>query len=82
MVRPIPLSASNTTNWLTANAADALLYASLIESESFLISPERVSEFTGRYASLVGPLRAFWRQESQQSDYDPLEPTPQPHQTR
>jgi hypothetical protein len=82
MLRPTALSASNTSNWLTENAADALLYGALIESESFLISPERVQEFTQRYASLVVPIRSAWKLQSQQSSYAPLDPTPTPHETR
>lgn len=82
MARPTKLSESNTTNWLTDNAADALLYGALVESESFLISPERAQEFTQRYASLVVPIRAAWALQSQQTSYSPLDPTPTPHQTR
>jgi len=36
------LSDSNTTNWLTANAPDLLLYGSLIESEAYLVNDQRV----------------------------------------
>jgi hypothetical protein len=36
------LSNSNTTNWLTANAPDLLLYGSLIESEAFLVNDPRI----------------------------------------
>lgn len=81
MVRPSALTVSNTTNWLTENAADLLLWASLVESEAFLIAPERVQEFEGKYASCLGPLRAQWR-ESMQTGYEPVNPTPTPQQTR
>lgn len=81
MVRPSPLSESNTTNWLTENAADLLLWASLVESEMFLIAPERVQEFEVKYASCLGPLRAQWR-DSMQTGYEPINPTPTPKQTR
>lgn len=40
--RLTPLSASNTTNWFTANATDALLYGSLLESAPFLGDDPRV----------------------------------------
>ena len=81
VIRPTPLSASNTTNWLTQNAADLLLWAALVESEKFLIAPERVQEFEATYASLLGPARAQWRADMQTS-YEPVNPTPTPQQTR
>lgn len=37
-----PLSASNTTNWFTTNATDALLYGSLLEAAPFLADDPRV----------------------------------------
>lgn len=37
-----PLSDTNTTNWLTDNAPDLLLYASLLEAEAFLINDPRI----------------------------------------
>lgn len=36
------LSDSNTTNWLTANAPDLLLYGSLVEAEAYLINDPRI----------------------------------------
>lgn len=79
--RPTPLSNSNTTNWITRNAADLLLYATLVEAETFLIAPERVAEFEEKYKQLLLPLRAFWRAQAQNS-YEPINPTPVPAQTR
>lgn len=79
--RITPLSPSNQTNWLTENAADLLLWGSLVESEAFLIAPERVQEFEQKYASALGPIRAMLR-DSMQSNYEPISPTPQPQQTR
>lgn len=81
MLRPTPLSGSNPTNWVSLNAADALLWAALVESEAFLIAPERVQEFEANYAKQIGPLRGFWR-TSQQNLYEPIAPTPTPAQTR
>lgn len=81
VLRPTPLSASSETNWITQHAADALLWAALVESEEFLIAPERKSEFENNYAKALGPLRAFWRSTPQIS-YEPVAPTPQPVQTR
>jgi hypothetical protein len=40
--RLTPLSASNTTNWFTTNATDALLYGSLLEAAPFLGDDPRV----------------------------------------
>jgi len=37
-----PLSASNTTNWFTINATDALLYGSLLEAAPFLGADARI----------------------------------------
>ena len=37
-----PLTDSNTTNWLTANAPDLLLYGSLMEAEAYLINDPRI----------------------------------------
>lgn len=79
--RPTPLSSSQSTNWLVENAADALLWAALIEAEHFLIAPERIAEFEQAYAQNIGPLRAFWRTNAQTS-YEPISPTPAPVQTR
>jgi hypothetical protein len=79
--RPTPLSGSQSSNWFAANVADLLLYASLVESEKFLIAPERVSEFEGTYRQLLGPARAFWRGTAQ-TPYEPVAPTPEPQQTR
>jgi hypothetical protein len=81
IVWPTPLSSDNQSNWLAENAADLLLYASLVESERFLIAPERVAEFEAVYASLLGPTRAFWRSNAQTS-YEPVAPTPTPERTR
>jgi hypothetical protein len=79
--RPQALSASNTTNWFTDNAADALLAASLVESERFLIAPERVTEFEQDYAAKIGPLRAFWR-DVRAEPFEPLAPAPTVERTR
>lgn len=79
--RPQALSLSNTTNWLTENAADALLAAALVESERFLIAPERVGEFEADYAAKIGPLRAFWR-DVRSEPFEPITPAPTVERTR
>lgn len=80
-VRPTKLSDSTQTNWLTTNASDALMWAALVESESFLVAPERVAEFEAKYQQMLGPLRGIWRPLAQRS-YEPVDPTPTPQQTR
>ena len=79
--RPAPLSPSNSTNWLAENAANLLLLAALIESERFLIAPERAAEFTAEYGALLGPARAFWRNNAQTA-YEPIAPVVKPEKTR
>jgi hypothetical protein len=79
--RPSSLTSSNQTNWLTDNLADLLLWASLVECEAFLLAPERVQEFEGKYQQVLGPTRAFWR-EHMKLTYEPINPTPQPVLTR
>jgi hypothetical protein len=81
LTRPIPLSASNQTNWISLYVADLLLWACLIESEMFLISPENVQNYTKSYADALGPIRANWR-ELEQNAYDQQTPTPTPTQDR
>ena len=80
--RPTPLaSGANSQNWFTSNAGDALLWASLVECEGFLVAPDRVQEFESKYQQMLGPLRGVWRHVSQKS-YEPMDPTPAPRQTR
>lgn len=81
VVRPTPLSASNQTNWLTTNVSDLLLWAALVESEHFLLAPERVAEFEGKYQQFLGPARALWR-PLMQAQYEPINPAPTPVQSR
>lgn len=81
MVRPGKLTSSNTTNWITRNAADLLLYATLVEAETFLIAPERVQEFEAKYRQLLLPMRATWRAHAQNT-YEPISPAAEPVQTR
>jgi hypothetical protein len=81
MARPSALSASNTTNWLSLYAADLLLNAALVESERFLLAPERAVEFEQTYAGHLRSLRAIHR-EGMAQDYEPLGVTPQAERTR
>ena len=43
------LSDTNTTNWLTSNAPDLLLYGSLIEAEAYLIDDQRIAIWKGAF---------------------------------
>ncbi len=46
---PVPLSAINQTNWLTENAPDLILYATLIEAEPFVKNYELVQIWKDNY---------------------------------
>jgi hypothetical protein len=46
---PEPLSASVQTNWLTNNAPDLLLYATLLEAAPYLKNDERIPVWTTYY---------------------------------
>ena len=43
------LSDTNTTNWLTTNAPDLLLYGSLIEAEAYLVNDPRIATWKGAF---------------------------------
>lgn len=55
--RMAPLTASNLSNWLSTNAGDALLYACMIETETFLMEPEagRVALWKNKYEKDILP---------------------------
>jgi hypothetical protein len=53
MTRPAVLSDSAPTNWVSENSADLLFWACLIESEAFLLAPERINEFKALYAQML-----------------------------
>lgn len=44
-----PLGDSNQVNWLTVNAPQCLLYASLLEAYIWTKNSQKVAEFTGHY---------------------------------
>lgn len=52
------LSASNTTNWFTSNATDALLYGSLLEAEPFLKDDPRVPLWAAGFEQAVKDIQA------------------------
>jgi fermentation-respiration switch protein FrsA (DUF1100 family) len=47
------LSDSNTTNWLTENAYDALLTACLVNGAAYAKDPAQVEVWRGHYATLI-----------------------------
>jgi hypothetical protein len=47
------LSSSNTTNWLTDNASDALLYGSLVEASAFNRNYALMERYLGMYQNAV-----------------------------
>jgi len=47
--RPLPLDDQNQTNWTTQYAPQLLIYASLLEAQPFLKTPERIQEFQMMY---------------------------------
>lgn len=46
---PVPLSDTNQTNWLTENAQDMILYASLIEAEPFIKNFELIQVWKANF---------------------------------
>lgn len=44
-----PLSSDNTTNWLTVNAPQCLLYATLLEAYIWTKNSAKIQEFQGHY---------------------------------
>ena len=55
---PTGLSSSNTSTWLSNNAYDALLYASLVEAYIFMKGDaELLSYYQGRYQETLPRLK-------------------------
>ena len=63
------LSSSNTTNWLTKNAQDLLLYACLMEACTFSKNREDLAIYTQRYQSAVESLNNQTRRR-RRNDYE------------
>ena len=51
-----PLDASNQTNWLTVNAPQCLLFATLLEAYIWAKNAAKVAEFQGHYDNAKGAL--------------------------
>lgn len=60
--RPVPLSPSNQTNWLTQYAPQIIFYATMIEAMPFLKTSERIPEFQGLYDRA---LQAITKEDSE-----------------
>lgn len=68
--RPVGLSASMTTTWLSTNAADALLYSCLICAEEFLKSDERLPVWKAKYEQEILPRAKHELQKLVKADYN------------
>lgn len=53
-----PLSGSNTTNWFTTNATDALLYGSLLEAAPFLGDDPRIPMWQIAFDMAIKSIKA------------------------
>lgn len=53
----LPLSATNTTNWLLTNAPDIYLYGALLEAEPFIMNDPRVQLWLGTFNTSVADLQ-------------------------
>lgn len=71
------LSDSNTTNWITNNAADMLLLACLIGSEAYLVSPERAAQFKSMYEETASMALRELRQQERMG-YEPTRAASEP----
>lgn len=74
------LDETTTTNWLTVNAPDLLLYACLLEAVPFVKADERIQVWQGLYANAKAALQAQDIEglyDTQQIAGNP-EPTPAP----
>lgn len=63
--KPAVLSNSNTSNVFLANCPDALLYASLLEAEPYLMNDARVQVWANLYNNAIANLNA----SDQESEY-------------
>jgi len=55
--KPMPLSSTNQTNWLTDYARDLLLYASLLETASYLKDDKRIPVWKDYYMQAATALK-------------------------
>ena len=68
---------SNESNWITRNAGDLLLLQTLINAQSYLVSPERVQEFSGMYQAVLPAALSELRDSERHRD-QPIRSAPRP----
>lgn len=73
--RPTSLGTGNETNWLTTNASDVLLNATLLQSIGYLGRDEREQYWDGNYERGMSRLKAQQKRERFPSE-TPLRTTP------
>ena len=68
--RPIQLSSTNTTTWLSTNAEAALLYATLVEAYTYLKGEEDIMRFYDtRYKEALASLARYSMQDVNSDNY-------------
>lgn len=55
--RPDPLDSTNQTSWTTRYAPQLLLYASLLEAQTFLMRPDQLQSFLGLYQNAAQAIQ-------------------------
>lgn len=58
------LSDANTTNWLTSNAADLLLFAALCEAAPYIGNDARIGVWEGKYSEVKDRIKREDRNEA------------------
>ncbi len=74
---PALVIGSNETNWVTQNAGDLLLLQILINAQSYLVSPERVQEYSGIYGGILQIAQTELRDSERHRDM-PVRAAPRP----
>ena len=68
--RPAPLSAANTTTWLSLNAWDVLLFACLVEAAGFMkMEAQDLANWEARYQAAVQALRVEEQRRRRTDEY-------------
>lgn len=68
--RPTPLSASNTTTWLSLNAWDVLLFACMVESAGFMkMEQQDLANWEARYTASADALRIEEQRRRRTDEY-------------
>jgi hypothetical protein len=55
----VPLSVSNTSNWLTENAADLYLYASCLEAAKWMRDDQQAAALAGLVSGALDNVKKF-----------------------